>query len=285
MSNLIIDLFKTFPKRTYEPVEINDVPLKIHLQQSVFHYTKKKKTVDKYDDHRLDEIKAIPKISNVDNKYFTLLVNTVNSNEKGIWAIDPQCFFLQLLIARTNNLHYFLTSKVNGNSINENADQSFNDNTLFFSGGKILSVDRMDLPMLLDDQSQLHDTRSLLLNVENKYMSTLERQYCKMIDTYIYKAWKWEISHLPYDSDRFSNLQYDVDLSLKHYGIISQRAQSFLTLLEKNARVLFSKKNYFTLKLTSIVWCITQGPPLPLRTFINKNCQDLSQMTNNFLFD
>lgn len=275
MSQFFIDLFKKFPIETYEPVQINDIYLETHLKQSTFYYKKRVTNNESKLDNKTNG--QILHVSKLRHKNFTLLVGGVVRRDNKIWCMDPQCLFIQFLLAYNNNLEFFLYSQ---------DSQDEKSGTSRYHEGNVLSLDRTDVPMLLDNQSELLDTRSLLLSVETDYMSVLERQYCHIIDTKVYKMWQWELTNDACDmaGQEWPQNYFETDLIPARYNAVAAGTHEFLTRLNQNAHALFHKRNHFTLKIASMVWCILQGPRLPIQGFLTQNCQDLNQMTNDFLF-
>ena len=249
----LIRFLGKFPIKQYEPEDTFDYPLNQELLKRTFYYGITNDTKP-----------AIPS--------FILLINeySIDSKNGRIYSTDPDCLFIQCLLAKKHKLLLPIDNK------------NIYD-TKKISNAKILSVNTENLPMLIllsttsNEKGKNNDrnyiTRDELMNeVNNKYFTLKERQWSNILDSTISPTWKRQIDNKERDSNNTTDIidQYTYERS-KCYSILSLFENEYMNLFNDN-------HTYFKLKLDTLIHCISNGQQVSVKVYIQSNCPTLSKI-------
>lgn len=243
MKSSVIRLLAQFPLKTYKPENIVDDPLSLELQQRTFPFG----THDK------------------NKEGFILLINKyVRDSNHGniIMSVDPNCLFVQCV----------LTKKHGFTSPTDSVVDEVN-------GPQIMVVDRSDVPMLITNSNECTRKNELLSLVRDRYLNLKERQWYDLLDDTLLITWKQqclkvvtpgEVIDTSYDilfkNDDGSFLKA---LPSKEQDYLYEKTKTLLDQFEQEYDSLFDNDaNYFPFRLDSLIYCILQGPNVPIQQYI-----------------
>lgn len=258
----LLKFLSKFPIKQYEPEDIFDYALDQDLSKRTFYYRSNNDT---------SNTDVIPS--------FSLLVNEYNVDPKDniIFSTDPDCLFIQCLLAKKYQLLLPLDNKdINGTNWKSNA--------------KLLSVNTENLPMLLlssCNSSSFSSTKNnnncdsnyitrneIMDEVSDKYFTIKERQWSNILDATVLSVWKRQINDK--DDNKYSNNTTIND----QYNYEKAKCRSTLNLFEKEYVKLFNGNDntYIKLKLDTLIYCILHGPQVPIKDYIQSTCPTLSKI-------